>query len=111
MIYLMNSSMMPEDGAYDCRTISKQDFVAIINKAKEIKCHIGYANTVEFVNKITGKDFTESRTPAKIKDGDLMLICRLKYRPANPETKGIEGVKDNEYEFKYTLYRKYNYEV
>ena len=80
---LMNAAMMPEDGTYIRREISKSDFVSRIREAHHhgiLKSYIGYSETARHINKITGVFIQVTRSDTKITKHDHLVVCKLRKR-------------------------------
>lgn len=98
---LMNSAMMPAPGTYKMKQITPDAFgreVARAHRSGRLQSHIGYEQTAALIERLAGAPIAVSREPAVISGADIMLICRLRYRVANPATKGAP-VSDDGFEF------------
>jgi len=104
MIYLMNSAMMPQEGKYEMRRIGLMEFIEMVQN-NPFKSYIGYPTTAAFIKKVTGREIPINREKtAPLKRGDILLVCKLKYRLKDPRMKGkLEpGIQDFEFfEVKY----------
>lgn len=67
----------------------------MVNKFKEFKSYIGYPQTAEYMSKVLGVNVEVNREEMQLKDGDMMLVCKLKYRVKDPTTKGQEVSEDD----------------
>ena len=106
---LMNSAVMPKEGNYSCRQVTKDEFVDMIkfyHDRGQLVSYIGYQNCVNLIKKWTGIDVPINRSKTTINHGDVMIIMRLKYRIDDPETKSNHHPKDDDYEFFYAGYIK-----
>ncbi len=100
MIRLMNSSMMPVSGKYIAQEIDVNEFARIIQKnINKIVSYIGYQDTIEHIANVSGILFPLSRQQTILKDGDTMLICKLRYRLANPSDKGKFIPDESDWEY------------
>ena len=91
MIFLMNSAMMPDDGKYLIETIDTDTFKEAVIDADaqdNLKSMIGYPETARIIEDLTGVKIEVSRQETRLETGDMMLICRLKYRMGDPAIKG-----------------------
>lgn len=109
-IHLMNSAMMPQPGQYQMRSISQEEFVAILQSADAgeggvvLKSSIGYPQNIPLIKKWSGVGVQLNRSQTTLQDGDAMLVMKLKYRVADPTTKG-SAVPQDEFEFCFCEYR------
>lgn len=86
---LMNAANMPQAGEYKIEEISKIDFFNKLASAQNQGClisYIGYKSTVDFIYSRSGIRVSMSRDKTVLKNGDTLLIIKLKYR-VNPEKK------------------------
>lgn len=100
-ILLVNSAMMPAlTGSYIAEELTKDEFVEAVREAEAdgiLESYIGYEQTAEQVSKWTGLEIPLNRTRADIRDLDIMLVIRLKFRPGL-NTKGLQ-VDPADFEF------------
>lgn len=96
MIYLMNSAMMPNEGEYALKKISKEQFSEEVNQHKDaiVSC-LGYPQNVELVEKWTGVRFPLNMRQTTFEDGDMALVLRLTYRTRD------KGAMVNESDFEF----------
>ena len=100
MIKILNSAMMPAEGHYSLNRVSPEIFAQTIRHARDgWESYIGYAETAAFVSKLTGLDIPVSREQTTLNSGDLLAIIRLKYRVADPATKGKTAPAQEDFEF------------
>ena len=87
MILLLNSAVMPAEGIYILKQISKAIFKQVLQEAAEtdnFKSYIGYPETARLIEQITGIAIEVSREQATLTPGDIMLIVKLRHRVTNP---------------------------
>lgn len=100
-VKLMNSAMMPREGKYKLRLISRVEFFRFIRAANNmttLENYIGYPQNLELIAKNTGVHLAPSREQTTVRNGDILLIMRLKYRVTSPKAKGAPvDVDDFEY--------------
>lgn len=104
MLKLMNTAMMPISGEYILTKITQNDFVFYLKNARIFESYIGYDTTAEFINRISGVTVTLNREQTTLKNGDEMLICKLKYRLPDPNQKGKYIPTNEDYEFFFCKY-------
>ena len=98
MIKLMNSAMMPQPGKYELVRLSRDQFVGILRDSGQVDSYVGYPQTAEFVERISGVSVAVSRRQTTLEDGDRVLVIRLAYRPQDATIKGAP-VDEADYEF------------
>lgn len=107
MYKLMNTAMMPRGGYYALFDIDQEEFVHHVQCAdavNQLESYIGYPQTAEFVEQLTGIKIEVNRTETKIASGDILLIIKLRYRVNAP--KG-EPVKEEDFIFQIANYREF----
>lgn len=104
-IILINATMMPNEGEYILRKISPKTAKRIV-KGQKIESYIGYSNTAKFMSKILEIPIPVNRQKVQLKDGDITLVCKLKYRVKNPNDKGKFTPSDDDYEWYLETYKK-----
>jgi hypothetical protein len=72
--------MMPCAGHYHANQIDEYQFIEILSNAEAFESYIGYAATAEHIRVISGVTVVVSRDNASLKDGDVILVVRLKQR-------------------------------
>jgi len=100
MTFLLNSAVMPQPGTYTLERLTAQQFAAEVQAAAaapELVSHIGYNQPAAHIFGLTRVDPPIDRSPCFPHDGDVLLICRLPYRVADPATKGQPQPQDWEY--------------
>jgi len=102
MIPVVNSAMMPAEGRYVLRRLSREEFVIRITEAHrrgELVSYVGYAETADHIARISGVPIPVSREPTQLDGPTTMLVCKLTYRVANPEDKGKIKPKPDDFEY------------
>ena len=83
--HILNSAIMPAEGCYSLKRISKLEFAHAIFKAheegEELKSWIGYKQNIEVIKQIAHVKLPICRDVTQLHHGDRLLIMRLKYRP------------------------------
>ena len=83
MVLLLNSAMMPAEGAYTLKRISKSKFQELLQEADatgNFQSYIGYPKTADLIEQLTGIEIEVSREQAELATGDVMLIVKLRHR-------------------------------
>lgn len=99
--------MMPTEGKYTLRKITKQQFAAAVIaavSAGQLNSLIGYPQNIEILREMTGCDIPLNRGQVNFQDGDTALIMRLSYRPG-AHTKG-QKVNPEDFEYFRAEYSK-----
>jgi len=104
-ILLLNSAIMPIQGIYEIRKISKDQFIRLIQFADKysiLDSYIGYDQTVNYIEGISGVRVPVNRTQAIPDKGDYFLVIKLTKRVSNPIDKG--KIAEPEYEYYFGIY-------
>ena len=102
MILLLNSAVMPDEGVYTLKQISEATFQKLLQEAAatgNFKSYIGYPQTAQLIEQITGIAVEVSREQAALTPGDIMLIVKLRQRVANPADKETLQLSIDDFEF------------
>jgi hypothetical protein len=94
---LMNSAMMPDFGGYEYRQLTPDEFgrvVAAAHAANTLRAYIGYEQTAQLVERLSGVPIPVSREQTPVEDGDVLLIAKLAYRLGDPKAKGQPVAED-----------------
>jgi len=111
-VILLNSAMMPVPGYYKAFSIPKTLFIKILEEAYEkgnLESYIGYEQNIKLIEKWTqGKVKLEvNREQIKeLRNGDIMLVMKLRYRVQSPGDKGKE-VSEDDFEFMRIEFEKF----
>ena len=107
-VRLLNSAMIPCEGTYKARYISKEEFCLLLKEAynkNKLISYIGYPQNTELIRKWTGIRLNLNRKTTTLNDGDIILVMKLKYRIENPSKKG-KPVSEEDFEFMLISYKK-----
>ena len=99
---LLNSAMMPDEGVYILRRVSREFFgelVADAYRRGELQSFIGYAETAQHIQSISGVPIPVNRAATQLPDQALIAICKLKYRVGDPAMKGQLQPNEDDYEY------------
>jgi len=99
---LLNSAMMPDEGLYVLRRVSREFFAELIADAHRrgnLRSYIGYPETAQHIERISGVPIEVNRSATQLPDQALIAICKLKYRVGDPGTKGKIQPGDEDYEY------------
>ncbi|MEM4721739.1 MAG: DUF1874 domain-containing protein [Candidatus Methanomethylicaceae archaeon] len=102
MIKLMNSAMMPCEGKYTLRRITKDEFCSILTNAYSkgmLESYVGYQDNINLIAKWTGIIIPFSRENTTVADGDTLLIMKLNKRMGDPSMKGKIQFGEQDFEF------------
>lgn len=100
-LILMNSTVMPCEGTYRAKRITEQEAkdVALTLFPFPVESYIGYPETADYVAKVLGIGVPVNRGQAELKNGDVVLVCKLKYRVRDPSQKGKLQPEEKDYEW------------
>jgi len=96
MRYLLNSAVITAEGVYEYRLVTPQEAAEWIRRGGWVS-RIGYPQTADHIEKLSGVRPTLSREASPMGVGDEALVVRLRYRVADPSTKGQIQEEDWEY--------------
>ncbi len=102
MVLLLNSAVMPDEGVYTLKQITETTFTKKLQDAAaldNLRSYIGYPETAQLIEQITGIAVEVSREQANLTPGDTMLIVKLRQRVVNPAGKEILQLSVDEFEF------------
>ena len=109
MVVLLNSAMMPDEGIYILRRISRDKFGQLVADAYQrgdLRSYIGYPETAQHIERVSGVPIQVNRAPTKLADQATILICRLAYRVTDPGMKGKLQPSDDDYEYYIATYTR-----
>ena len=101
-VVLLNSSMMPSEGLYILRRVSRKFFAELIADAHRrgnLRSYIGYPETARHIERIARVPIHVNRAATQLPEQALIAICTLKYRVSDPATKGQLQPGDEDYEY------------
>ena len=104
---LLNSAMMPDEGLYILRRVSREFFAELVADAHrrgDLKSYIGYPETAQHVQSISGVPIQVNRAATQLPDQALIAVCKLKYRVADPAMKGQLQPNEDDYEYYVATY-------
>lgn len=113
-VILLNSAIMPSEGYYKLEKISKDEFLRILTRAyfyNYLLNYIGYAQNLDLIEKWTQhyanpiKLSPNRDQVVELKDGDVLIIMKLRYRVQDPSVKGMP-VNEEDFEFYKAVYSK-----
>jgi len=99
---LLNSAMMPDEGLYILRRVSRELFAELIADAYRqghLQSYIGYAETARHIENISGVPIEVNRSATQLPNQALIAICKLKYRVSDPTIKGQFRPGNEDYEY------------
>ena len=109
MVVLLNSAMMPDEGVYVLRRVSRGEFAKLVADAYRrgnLRSYIGYPETAQHIERVSGVPIQVNRAPTRLPDQALILICKLAYRVADPSAKGKLNPNDSDYEYYVATYNR-----
>ena len=106
MLLLLNSSVMLADGYYTCKTITAQEAKELfLRYSNDYKSFLGYPNSCRVFSELTSVKVPLCRDITELKDGDVILAMRLKYRvPTDEKSSRKHGERLDDYTFHYITY-------
>ena len=104
-LVILNSAVMPVDGNYNKKSISKNRFVELIKNAIDIKSSLGYESVSEIVYKMTDVKLSVDREVTTIPEGYDIIGLTLDYR-MNPASKGHKNPTEDDYIYFIAYYTK-----
>lgn len=107
MVRLLNSAMMPSpEFCYCPQRITREQFIRLVREADargELDSYIGYPSTADHIARISGVSVQINRSETKLERGDVILVCKLRYRLADPGQKGSAAaqaaITDEDFEY------------
>ena len=102
MILLLNSAVMPDEGVYTLKQITETTFTKELQDAAasdNFRSYIGYPETAQLIEQITGIKVEVSREQASLTPGDIMLIVKLRQRVINPADKETLQLSIDDFDF------------
>jgi hypothetical protein len=99
---LMNSAIMPVEGSYTCRKISRECFCETLKQnyiRNNLINHIGYPQNLAMIHKWTGILLFPSRDVCRLESADSMLVMRVSYRITDRSGKRLSQPSEDDFEF------------
>jgi hypothetical protein len=107
---LLNSAMMPAEGVYRLRRISRDEFAKLVADAyqrDDLQSYVGYLETAQHIERVSGVPIQVNRAPTRLPEQALILICKLAYRVPDPSMKGKLQPSEDDYEYYVATYTRY----
>jgi len=104
---LLNSAMMPDEGLYILRRVSREFFAELIADAHrrgELQSFVGYPETAQHIERIARVPIPVNRASTQLPDQALIAVCKLKYRVSDPGAKGKLQPSEDDYEYYVATY-------
>jgi len=98
MRYLLNSAVITSAGLYEYRLITAEEAAEWIRRGGW-ESRIGYPQTAEWIERLSGVRPPLSREASPMGAGDEALVVRLRYRVADPGQKGAVSVQEEDWEY------------
>lgn len=101
-VKLLNSAMMPKEGIYTLKRISKKEFCNLLVQAQKdgiLESYIGYQDNINLIAEWTGITVPFSRANTTVEDRDILLIMKLARRMGDPSMKGKFSFGEGDFEF------------
>lgn len=106
MKILMNSAMMPREGSYILKKVSKEEFIKRWKQCdEEMRSSIGYYNVANNLSHWLGEEIPVNRSQTTVRDDDTIFVCKLQYRLRKPSMKKKYTPKPSDYEFYIANYK------
>ena len=99
---LLNSAVMPAEGIYTLRRVSREFFAELVADAHrrgELRSYIGYPETAQHIERISGVPIPVNRAATVLPDQALIAICKLAYRVSDPNAKGQLRPSNEDFEY------------
>lgn len=103
MYYVMNSPIMPNNGKYESVPIKSGDVRFLLENNPFVSA-IGHQSTADLLSKLTDVSIPVNRIAVSLKDGDVMIVFKLKTRLPEGTVLNKEELAKLEYEFSYVSY-------
>ena len=106
---LLNSAMMPDEGLYILRRVSREFFAELVADAHrrgKLRSYIGYPETAQHIEHIARVPIPVNRASTQLPEQAVIAICKLKYRVSDPGTKGKIQPGDEDYEYFIASYNR-----
>ena len=104
---LLNSAMMPDEGLYILRRVSREFFAELIADAYRqghLQSYIGYPETAQHIERIARVPIPVNRAATQLPDQALIAVCKLKYRVSDLGAKGKLQPGEDDYEYYVATY-------
>jgi hypothetical protein len=113
-VHLLNSAVMPKEGVYCCKKIPREIFKSVLVQAYEngqLLNYIGYETNIKLIAEWCNIRLPLSRDEVvQMKDGDILLVMKLKYRLKDVKMKTDSAyqkqLSENDFEFFVVEYSK-----
>ncbi len=102
MILLLNAAVMPTEGQYTLKQISRSEFCTMLkdaDAAANFRSYIGYPETARLIKGLTNVEIAVSREQADLEIGDVMLIVKLQKRVTELASKATLEPTLEDFEF------------
>jgi len=98
MRYLLNSAVITSEGVYEYRLVSPTEAREWLRAGGWVS-RIGYPQTADHIEKLSGVRPELSREASPMEVGDEALVVRLRYRVADPSQKGSVAIGSQDWEY------------
>lgn len=99
-IYLTNTTIIPNDGVYQCETISLDIVKKAIAGGFTLTSAIGHQSTADILTELMAMPVEVNRIAIEMEVDDIMVAFKLKQRPPEGKILTQEEIEAIGYEFK-----------
>lgn len=104
-ILVLNSANMFNDGIYDKKSISKNQFIKFIQNAKRINSSIGYESISKLIEKLTGVIIPVKRERTIIDNDSIIVGLTIPLR-LSEKSKGRRNPEEDDYVYFMATYKR-----
>ena len=98
--YLMNTSIVPNDGLYEMKTISEEEARTWVRKSEIPVSAVGHPGTAEVMGILLGVEVTANRMYVIFEVGDEALVYKLNERLPEGKVLTVDELKELHYRWK-----------
>jgi hypothetical protein len=101
-VIVMNATNMPQEGKYELRKITPEEFKEKLTAASEIVSYVGYVAVQNVIEEITGVRVEKNRKTTMLDQNATILVAKLSTRYPSSYKKVVDD--PNAYAFFQIIY-------
>lgn len=97
MLYIFNTTIIPNAGLYEVTKITKTKARELVKN--DFRSAIGHKATAEFLTETLNKKIPVSRTNPRLLKGDMTLCFKIRKRPPEGKVLSLKSLRNIKYNF------------